>query len=281
MAQSENESGPVLVHTGERMVPEASGTGTFWEHIYRYRFATRYARGKRVLDVACGEGYGSAALMKAGAASVIGVDVSPETCEHARQKYGVDARVGDARNLPLPDDSVDLIVSFETIEHIPEPERFLDECARVLAPGGILVISTPNRDVFGQEEAGEGNPFHCSELDQSEFEGMLRTRFRRWTNYTQCHHGARWYSPAGLSLPSWIWWRSLKIDNLYWRFRWRVCGPLRSDDDPTEEERHSPLDLIFRQESLLAHLFNHRAVHSSRWYGGLDPVFFIAVAHVD
>src|SRR5437879_3140866 len=110
------------------MVPESAGTPTFWEHIYRYAFASRFVKGKRVLDIACGEGYGAAALQKAGAAHVIGVDISESVCLHARTKYGLDARPGTAEQIPVADESVDVIVSFETIEHVPDTAHFLDEC---------------------------------------------------------------------------------------------------------------------------------------------------------
>src|SRR5437868_8858698 len=100
-----------LDFTGERMVPERAGSETFWEHIYRYRFATGFVRNKRVLDIACGEGYGTAALLQAGAASVIGVDISADVCDHARRKYGIDARPGNALNIPLPGQSVDVVIS--------------------------------------------------------------------------------------------------------------------------------------------------------------------------
>src|SRR6266704_1151086 len=113
-------------NAGERMVPEVSGGMTFWEHVHRYAFACRFVAGKRVLDIACGEGYGSAALQKAGAAQVIAVDISDSACAHARAKYGVDARPGAAERIPLPDGSADVVVTFETIEHVPNPERFLD-----------------------------------------------------------------------------------------------------------------------------------------------------------
>src|SRR5690349_799341 len=131
----------VLEPTAERMVPENSDLFTFWEHVYRYAFASRFVSGKRVLDIACGEGYGAAALQKAGAAQVIGVDISEAVCLHARNKYGIDARPGTAEQIPLLDRSIDVIVSFETIEHVPDPHRFLDECVRILVPGGRLIIS--------------------------------------------------------------------------------------------------------------------------------------------
>src|SRR5437667_10028853 len=121
---TERSFGGALEDTGERMIPESTPAAPFWEHIYRYRFATRFVRGRRVLDIACGEGYGAAALARAGAARVIGIDLSEEACEHARQKYGVDARSGDAHRIPLPDRSVDVIVSFETIEHLNTPAAF-------------------------------------------------------------------------------------------------------------------------------------------------------------
>ena len=97
-------------NAGERMVPEVADQSTFWEHVYRYAFASRFVAGKRVLDIACGEGYGAAALQKAGAASVVGVDASDLACSHARSKYGLDARAGSAEQIPLPDNSVDVVI---------------------------------------------------------------------------------------------------------------------------------------------------------------------------
>src|SRR5271168_5208728 len=142
MTKAMNDREPLVMDpTDERMVPESAGAPTFWEHVYRYAFATHFVAGKRVLDIACGEGYGAAALQKAGAARVIGVDVSESACRHACSKYGLDARPGTAEKIPLPDSSVDVIVSFETIEHVPNPIGFLDECARILTPGGRLIIS--------------------------------------------------------------------------------------------------------------------------------------------
>src|SRR6266478_574902 len=128
------------------MVPEKADKDTFWEHIYRYRFATQFVAGRTVLDIACGEGYGAAALSEAGATKVVGVDISPETCLHATQKYGIETRIGAGEKIPLDSSSIDVVVSFETIEHVRNPKVFLDECHRVLRPNGSLVISTPNHD---------------------------------------------------------------------------------------------------------------------------------------
>ena len=181
-------------HYTERMVPGESHARVFWEHVGRYRFAKDFVRGKRVLDIACGEGYGAAALAKAGAANVIGIDISPDICQHAQHKYGLDARPGDAQAIPLQDQSIDLIVSFETIEHVNDPAAFLDECARVLVPKGMLIVSTPNRPVYSSD--GRQNPFHHIEFDAEEFIELLHTRFRSIQLYTQFNRSAAWWSPA-------------------------------------------------------------------------------------
>src|SRR5262249_50988888 len=161
--------------------------------VARYRFAKDFVRGKRVLDIACGEGYGAAALARAGAASTIGIDCSPEVCDHARRKYGLDARPGDARAIPLPDRSIDVVVSLETIEHVDDPAAFVGECARVLVPEGMLIVSTPNRPVYSGE--GPQNPFHHIEFDEEEFLGLLRSKFRSVQLYTQFPRSAAWWSP--------------------------------------------------------------------------------------
>lgn len=173
----------MLIDDGERMLPDSSDGNTFWEHVQRYRFAAGYAAGQRVLDIACGEGYGTAALHDAGAASVIGVDLSEEVCAHARARYGVDARAGDATSIPVGDGEVDLIVSFETLEHLYAPDAFLAECSRVLSARGRLIISTPNRPVYCQRTPD--NPFHHRELDADEFNQLLVGGFEPIDYYGQ------------------------------------------------------------------------------------------------
>lgn len=166
------------------MIPDASDDNTFWEHIHRYRFACQFCKGKRVLDIACGEGYGSAALTSVGACSVIGVDISPEAVAHAKAKYGINAIIGSAEAIPVETGSIDLVVSFETIEHVPSPSKFIQEIRRVLAPGGKLVISTPNVEVYGS--GNEKNPFHCSEMSKREFMALLNPVFSTITLHAQC-----------------------------------------------------------------------------------------------
>lgn len=164
---------PDLDPTGERFLPQHyGGQLVHAEHLARYRLAVQLAAGKRVLDAACGEGYGTAMLGAAGASSVVGVDVDPAAIEHVRERYGVEAEVADVAALPFPDDAFDLVVSFETIEHVAQPERALDELARVRAPGGLIVISTP---VAGQYRVE--NEFHVREFGHDEFVDLLRPRF--------------------------------------------------------------------------------------------------------
>jgi SAM-dependent methyltransferase len=167
-----------LAFTGERFIPGVQGE--IWlEHWHRYLFAARWAAGKRVLDVACGEGYGTAALARV-AASAVGVDVSPQAVAHARATY---AAIGNATfveasctKLPLPDASVDTVVSFETIEHIEAQEAFLDEIARVLAPGGVLVLSCPNKLEY-TDKRDYHNEFHVKELYRAELQQLVAARF--------------------------------------------------------------------------------------------------------
>ena len=129
-----------LPFTGERFHPEKSGEMWF-EHWHRYRFIAPLVAGKRVLDIACGEGYGSNVLA-ASAADVGGVDISADAVAHAVETYKRDNlgyQVGSCTEIPVGDASIDVLVSFETLEHISEQEKFLAEIKRVLAPTGWAV----------------------------------------------------------------------------------------------------------------------------------------------
>ena len=172
-----------LEFTGERFVPGARGP--IWiEHWHRYHFAAPWARGKRVLDIACGEGYG-AALLAREASSVTGVDISAEAIAHAKRVYAgignLAYRQGSCIAIPLPDASVDLAVSFETIEHIHEQAEFLAELARVLAPEGILLLSSPDKAEYSDKRAF-ANEFHVRELYRDELRALVAARFPhlRW-----------------------------------------------------------------------------------------------------
>ncbi len=145
------------------------------EHVVRYAWAAQFAPGRRALDAGCGAAYGSRMLAAAGASEVVGIDKDPRAVEAAAASVPESVRldVGDVNELPYEDQSFDLVVCFEMIEHVAEPERVLDQLRRVLRPDGLLVISTPNRDVFTP-----GNPHHLHELTPGELTGALGRRFR-------------------------------------------------------------------------------------------------------
>ncbi len=166
-----------LPFTGERLTSELGGQ-TEIEHLHRYLLARHLARGRDVLDIASGEGYG-AALLAQTAASVVGVEVAEEAVAHAARHYagtGLRFLQGDARRIPLEDGAVDLAVSFETIEHFEGQAAFLAELRRVLRPGGLALISTPDRDNYSPAEA-PANPYHALELTQAEFAALLGRHF--------------------------------------------------------------------------------------------------------
>lgn len=143
------------------------------EHIVRYRFVAPYVKNKQVLDIACGSGYGAAILAKAGA-EVIGIDLDEAALAEAEKTYGSSVRFkqGDAAKIPLEDSSMDIITSFETIEHIHNYENFVQELTRVAKQDGLVFVSTPNKKVFGQK-----NPFHIKEFTKQEFTELLHKHF--------------------------------------------------------------------------------------------------------
>jgi SAM-dependent methyltransferase len=158
---------------GERLVPDVQrGELIYAEHVARYRFAAQLAKGRRVLDAGCGEGYGTALLAAAGATSVVGVDVDEPTIEHARERYGGEFQVADLVELPFADGAFDLVVCFEAIEHVADAPRTVAELRRVLADEGILAISTPNPAEYATE-----NEFHIREYTPDELDELLAQHF--------------------------------------------------------------------------------------------------------
>ncbi|MDR3537957.1 MAG: class I SAM-dependent methyltransferase [Acetobacteraceae bacterium] len=163
--------------TGERLTAAIGGQVQI-EHYHRYLFARALCRNLDVLDVASGEGYGAAQLAQL-ARSVIGVEFNPATVASARRNFdrpNLTYLQGDARALPLADGCVDAVVSFETIEHFDRQEDFVAEIRRVLRPGGLCIVSTPDRAIYSGPDASP-NPYHVKELSQQEFLDLLRTQF--------------------------------------------------------------------------------------------------------
>ncbi|MDT9582978.1 glycosyltransferase [Stenotrophomonas indicatrix] len=168
----------MIEFTGERFVPTEHGV-IRQEHLHRYAWCLPLVAGKDVLDVASGEGYGSA-MLAGGARSVRGVDISPEAVAHAAERYADVSNLrylqGSAAAIPLPDDSVDVVVSFETIEHLYEQEEMMSEIRRVLRPDGVMVMSSPNKEVYS-DRAGYHNEYHVKELYLEEFQALVARHF--------------------------------------------------------------------------------------------------------
>ncbi len=186
-----------MTYTGERLIKPRRGFNfedVYYEHLYRYELAGRFCRGARVLDVACGTGYGSHYLAQR-ARWVAGADLSQEALHFCREQYG-SARTHfvhmDAACLGFRDASFDRVVSFETLEHITEQRAFLGEIRRVLVPGGLAIISTPDREHYNCTE--QSNPYHEKELTLEEFRRLFGAVFEEigwWGQETAADQGAR------------------------------------------------------------------------------------------
>jgi len=152
-------------------------------HLDRYQFAAEYCRDRRVADVACGTGYGSRYLRQTGsAASVIGIDLCPESIAYAAARHGgagIEFRSAPGERTGLPAASVDVVVSFETIEHVESDQALLQEFARILVPGGLLICSTPNLWPLAIA------PYHVREYDRASFLAALIPAFTVQALYNQ------------------------------------------------------------------------------------------------
>lgn len=172
-----------LEDTGERMIPEYHKSHLLYgEHIVRYQAAQSLAEGKVVLDLASGAGYGTK-MLAVTAKKVYGVDNNREAIEYAKKNYStknIEFLVGEATNIPLDDNSIDLIVSFETLEHIKDYKKFLAQVKRVLKKDGVFIVSTPN-----DKEFPEDNEFHEHEFTYSELKRLLDSYFAHRQFYFQ------------------------------------------------------------------------------------------------
>ena len=175
--------------TGERVVPGKTPQTIYDEHIYRYIFAAGLTENKSVLDVACGTGYGVGYMVERGAGKAVGADISPEAANYASERYGGERTsfvCANGLRLPFAENVFDIVVSFETIEHIRQYGKFLAECRRVLKDGGSLICSTPNRRIFSPNLERPINTFHVKEFWPDEFHRLLRRYFADVAFYGQC-----------------------------------------------------------------------------------------------
>jgi 2-polyprenyl-3-methyl-5-hydroxy-6-metoxy-1,4-benzoquinol methylase len=172
----------------ERCVPGAIPVIELSDHVHRYLLAMSYVKDMRTLDIACGSGYGTAMLCAAGAKSVTGIDISGDAVDYAMSRYqapDLKYMLGDAQAIPLPDGSMDTVVSYETIEHVPDWRVFLKEVRRVLRPGGTFLVSTPNITVTSYGQHPPYNPHHLKEFTPEEFVRVLEGPFKSVELFSQ------------------------------------------------------------------------------------------------
>jgi len=180
----------VTEFTGERVIPGEVNEDLWAEHMARYAFASRYTAGKRVLDLGCGTGYGTAQMAQQ-AALTVGIDLAHEAVAYASDHYAAHyatARfvAGSATALPFPPSSFDVVTAFEVIEHLSDWSSLLAEARRVLCPGGLLIVSTPNKSYYAEARGKSGpNPFHEHEFEFAEFRSALNSVFPQVTIFLQ------------------------------------------------------------------------------------------------
>lgn len=171
--------------TGERMETFVLNELTI-EHLHRYALAMEFATGKKVLDIACGEGYGTN-LLASNAAHVTGMDIDKKTIQKAKIKYNkknINFKESTAEKILANDNEFDLVASFETLEHLSDHISMINEIKRVLKPGGLLIISTPDKKTYSDQRDYK-NPFHVRELYYGEFDVLLKSVFNNVCLYNQ------------------------------------------------------------------------------------------------
>lgn len=195
--------------TGERVIPGQVNDDLWSEHVARYAFASRFAEGRRVLDAGCGAGYGSAELALT-ALHVTGFDIAPDAVEYARSTYplaNLHFAAASCTATPFRPNSFELVVAFEVIEHLQDYRAFLKECARVVTPQGLFIVSSPNKNYYAESRAKTGpNPFHEHEFEAEEFVAELSGVFSNVRLLLEnrvesfAFHPPRTFWPAGVRI---------------------------------------------------------------------------------
>jgi len=170
---------PPLALTGERTLPDVPEENYWYRrHLVVYEWIAQRVRGLRVVDMACGEGYGSDVLARAGAAGVVGVDANPEAHEHARLRYERAGLRFARAMVETYDEPCDALVFLQTIEHVQDPDAVLERFKTLVGPDGVAYVSTPNLLTLAPPGAQKsGNPWHVKEYRPQEFEALCRAHF--------------------------------------------------------------------------------------------------------
>lgn len=178
--------------TGERTVPGiAEENYWFRRHEAAYEWLLPVVAGRSVLEVGCGEGYGTA-LLAGSASAIIGIDYDALTAAHAAATYPQARFVrGNLAALPFANEAFDALVTLQVIEHVWNHREFVTECLRVLRPGGTLVVTTPNRLTFSPGSDVPLNPFHTKEFTAAELAQLLRRNGFEVTSVLGLHAGPR------------------------------------------------------------------------------------------
>ena len=180
MQQNQPPGVPALELTGERTLPDVPEENYWFQrHLVVYRWIAQRCAGLSVADMACGEGYGSAVLAD-GAADVVGVDANPEAHDHARLRYRETNLQFELALIEEYEEGApwDAIVFLQTVEHVHEPQALLERFASLLAPGGVVYVSTPNRLTLAPPGAEKsGNPWHLREYTPDDYRALLEPVF--------------------------------------------------------------------------------------------------------
>lgn len=176
-----------MSETVERVTPGTTSWDQYGaEHIQRYKFFTEYYRNKSIIDAACGTGYGTHYIINSGATRVIGIDISDEAITFCKSNYvkpSLEYKKLDCLKINELSEKFDVAVSFETIEHLDDPEAFIKNTASVLKPEGIFICSTPNKSRLSG--AGNINPYHPNELEWTDFKRIFQKYFSVQNSYHQ------------------------------------------------------------------------------------------------
>jgi SAM-dependent methyltransferase len=169
---------PPLELTGERTLPDVPEENYWYQrHLVVYEWIASRVGGRRVVDLACGEGYGSAVLART-AECVVGVDANPEAFEHARLKYSGPKLRFERNMLELWEGEVSCVVFLQTIEHVQDPDAVLARLRALIGPDGVAYVSTPNVLTLAPKgEERSGNPWHVREYRAGEYRALCERHF--------------------------------------------------------------------------------------------------------